>query len=257
VTVVVPIAGTPGRLEGRVAVVTGSSRGIGFGIAERLVAEGARVVLTARSPEPLAEAVTALGTDVACGVAGKVHDSAHRDDTIATAVDRFGRVDILVNNAGTNPVYGPLSDLDLDAARKILEVNVLGALSWTQRFAKAATEGGAVVNISSVSSFSHAPGIAFYGVSKAALNQLTRSLAAELGPTIRVNAVAPAVVKTRFAAALYEGREEQVAARYPMRRLGVPSDVASAVAYLVSDDASWVTGQVLSVDGGGLTVPSA
>jgi NAD(P)-dependent dehydrogenase (short-subunit alcohol dehydrogenase family) len=249
--VVAPIAGTPGRLAGRVAVVTGASRGIGFGIAERLVADGAKVVLTARSPEPLADAVTALGPDVACGVAGKAHDPAHRDEVLRTALDRFGRIDILVNNAGTNPVYGPLLDLDLDAARKILEVNVLGALAWTQLFASAATEGGAVVNISSVSAFSHAPGIAFYGVSKAALNQLTSSLAAELGPAIRVNAVAPAVVKTRFAAALYEGREEQVAARYPMKRLGVPSDVASAVSYLVSDDASWVTGQVLAVDGGG------
>ncbi|MBM7460370.1 SDR family oxidoreductase [Rhodococcus coprophilus] len=245
--------GAPRRLDGRVAVVTGASRGIGFGIAERLVAEGARVMLTARSPEPLAEAVAALGPEVACGVAGKAHDPAHRDEVMRVALDRFGRIDILVNNAGTNPVYGPLIDLDLEAARKILEVNVLAALAWTQRFAALTTEGGAVVNISSVSAFSHAPGIAFYGVSKAALNQLTRSLAAELGPAIRVNAVAPAVVKTRFAAALYEGREEQVAARYPMQRLGVPSDVASAVAYLASDDASWVTGQILSVDGGGLT----
>ncbi|MEE2032382.1 SDR family oxidoreductase [Rhodococcus chondri] len=248
---VVPSAGTPGRLAGRVAIVTGSSRGIGLGIAERLVADGAKVVLTARSPEPLADAVTALGSDVACGVAGKAHDPAHRDEVMRCAVDRFGRVDILLNNAGTNPVYGPLLDLDLDAARKILEVNVLGALAWTQRFAATAAEGGAVVNISSVSAFAHSPGIAFYGVSKAALNQLTRSLATELGPSICVNAVAPAIVKTRFAAALYEGREEQVAARYPMNRLGVPSDVASAVSYLVSDEASWVTGQVLSVDGGG------
>ena len=110
--------------------------------------------------------------------------------------------------------------------------------------------GGAIVNISSISGIRPAPGIAFYGVTKAALIHLTEELAVELAPKVRVNAVAPAVVKTRFATVLYEGREEQVASTYPLGRLGVPDDVASAVAFLASDDAAWITGQTLVLDGG-------
>jgi NAD(P)-dependent dehydrogenase (short-subunit alcohol dehydrogenase family) len=153
---------------------------------------------------------------------------------------------------GINPVHGPLIDLDLGAARKIVEVNALAALSWTQRAyaASMGTNGGAVVNVSSLAALRPAPGIGFYGASKAMLLHLTQELAAELAPAVRVNGVAPAVVKTRFAAALYEGREAEVAARYPMKRLGVPADVAGAVSFLLSDDAAWITGQVIVVDGG-------
>jgi NAD(P)-dependent dehydrogenase (short-subunit alcohol dehydrogenase family) len=243
----------PQRLVGRVAIVTGASRGIGLGIARRLVAEGARVALTARGAEALAEAVESLGgADFAIGVAGKGDNAAHQDDAIAQVQEAFGPVDILVNNTGINPVFGKLTELDLAAARKILEVNVLSTLSWVQKVCAAgmAVRGGAIVNVSSVSALRPAPGIAFYGVSKAAVNHLTVGLAAELGPTVRVNAVAPAVVKTRFAAELYEGREAQVAAQYPLGRLGEPEDVAAAVAFLVSPDASWVTGQTLVLDGG-------
>jgi NAD(P)-dependent dehydrogenase (short-subunit alcohol dehydrogenase family) len=241
------------RLAGRVAVVTGASRGIGLGIAHRLVAEGARVCITARGKEALDEAVVALGgPDVAIGVAGKGDDPEHQADAVAQVEEAFGPVDILVNNTGINPVYGRLIELDLKAARKILDVNVLSTLAWTQQVCGAgmAVRGGAVVNISSVSSIRPSPNISFYGVSKAAMNHLTACLAAELGPTVRVNAVAPAVVKTRFAAELYEGREEQVAAQYPLARLGLPEDIAGAVAFLVSPDASWITGQTLIVDGG-------
>ncbi|MDR7274675.1 SDR family oxidoreductase [Catenuloplanes atrovinosus] len=237
-------------LSGRTAVVTGASRGIGFGIARRLIDEGANVVITARKEEPLREAVARLG-DRAVGVAGKADDDEHRAEAIATAVRTFGPVDILVNNAGINPVAGPLADLDLGAARKTLDVNLLGALGWTQRAIKdGGMTRGAVVNICSVSGVTPSPGIAFYGVSKAALSHLTACLAVELAPGVRVNAVAPAVVKTRFAGALYEGREEAVAETYPLKRLGVPEDVAGAVAFLVSDAASWITGQTLVLDGG-------
>lgn len=241
------------RFEGKVAVVTGASRGIGLGIAERLVAEGAKVVVTARKQEALDEAVQQLGgDDVAMAVAGKGDDPEHQDDAIARTLERFGRIDMLVNNTGINPVYGPMIELDLDAARKIFEVNVLSALSWTQKVHKAwlGEHGGAVVNVSSVGGLKPAPGIGFYGSSKAMLNHVTQELAVELGPTIRVNAVAPAVVKTKFATALYEGKEEEVSAAYPLKRLGVPEDIGSVVAFLLSDDAGWLTGQVVVIDGG-------
>lgn len=240
-------------LKGRTAVVTGASRGIGLGIAQRLVDEGARVVLTARKPEALEEAVSALGgPDVALAVAGKADDPAHREEVVTRAVETFGSLDLLVNNAGINPAYGPLVDLDLDAARKIVEVNAIGALAWVQAAHRAwmGEHGGSVVNISSVSGVKPAPGISMYGASKAMMISLTESLAVELGPTIRVNAVAPAVVKTQFASALYEGREEEVSSQYPLKRLGVPEDVAGAVAFLLSQDADWITGQTLLIDGG-------
>ncbi|MDL9978461.1 SDR family oxidoreductase [Microbacterium candidum] len=240
-----------GRLEGKTAIVTGASRGIGFAVAQRLVAEGANVVITARGEEALRDAAAALGPR-ARFVAGKADDLAHQDEVIATALAEFGSADLMVNNTGINPAYGPLMELDLGIARKILDVNVIAALSWVQKLAAAwmGEHGGSIVNIASVAAVRAAPMIAMYGVSKAALVHLTEELAVELGPKIRVNAVAPAVVKTQFARALYEGREEQVASAYPLKRLGVPDDVGSVVAFLLSDDAGWMTGQTLIIDGG-------
>ncbi|MGZ4436087.1 MAG: SDR family oxidoreductase [Nocardioidaceae bacterium] len=242
-----------GRFEGKAAIVTGASRGIGLAIAERLVAEGARVTITARKPEALEEAVRSLGgPEHAIAVAGKGDDVAHQADAVRRTLEAFGSVDLLVNNAGINPAYGPMVELDLDAARKIFEVNCLAALSWVQQVHRAwmGEHGGSVVNVSSVAGLKPAPGIGFYGASKAMLSHLTQELAVELGPAIRVNAVAPAVVKTKFATALYEGREEEVASAYPLKRLGVPEDIGSVVAFLLSEDAAWLTGQILVVDGG-------
>ena len=241
------------RFEGKVALVTGASRGIGLGIAERLVADGAKVCITARKQEGLDEAVTALGgPGQAIAVAGRADDIEHQSNAFKRTIEAFGSVDLLVNNTGINPVYGPLVDLDLDAARKIIEVNCLAALSWVQQAHRAwmGEHGGSVVNVSSVAGLKPAPGIGFYAASKAMLSHITAELAVELGPDIRVNAVAPAVVKTRFAAALYEGREDQVAASYPLKRLGLPQDIGSVVAFLLSQDAAWVTGQIIVVDGG-------
>jgi NAD(P)-dependent dehydrogenase (short-subunit alcohol dehydrogenase family) len=238
--------------EPRAAIVTGASRGIGLAIAEALVKRGDKVCITGRNAEPLAEAVASLGADSAVFVAGKAHDSEHQDEVVAKTLETFGRIDYLVNNVGTNPVYGPMLDLDSAAVRKILDVNLISAFEWTQKVYRAwmKNNGGAVVNVASVAALRPAPGLGMYGLSKAAMKYLTEQLAVELGPTIRVNAVAPAVVKTVFARALYEGREAEVAARYPAGRLGVPSDVGNAVAYLLSDQASWITGQTWVLDGG-------
>ena len=241
------------RFEGTVALLTGASRGIGLAIAQRLVDEGAKVCVTARKQEALDAAIAQLGgPQHAIAVAGRADDLAHQRDAIAETIETFGSLDLLVNNTGINPAYGPLVGLDLDAARKIVEVNCIAALSWVQQAHAAwlGEHGGAIVNVSSLAGLKPAPGIGFYGASKAMLGHLTEELAVELGPTIRVNAVAPAVVKTAFATALYEGREEQVAAAYPLKRLGVPDDIASVVAFLLSADAAWVTGQTVVVDGG-------
>ncbi len=242
------------RFGGRVAIVTGSSRGIGLGIATRLAAEGARVCLTARKPEALAEAVAALGgPDRAIFVAGRADDPEHQGAAVAATVAAFGRIDVLVNNAGINPVAGPVASVDQAALLKTFGVNVGAALAWTGEACAAglgAHPGAAVVNVASVAGLRPSPPIGIYGASKAALIHVTAELALELAPRIRVNAVAPAVVKTVFAAALYEGREEKVSADYPLGRLGAPQDVAAAVAFLASDEASWVTGQTLTIDGG-------
>lgn len=249
------------RFEGKTAIITGASRGIGLAIAHRLVAEGARVCITARKPEPLREAAERFPEGSVIAVAGKADDPDHRGEVLDTVFREFGRLDVLVNNAGMNPVYGPLMELELDAARKIMEVNLYATLAWTQGayhhegldFASS----GSVVNVSSVTGQTPSSGIGFYGISKAAIEHLTRTLAVEMGPKVRVNAVAPAVVKTQFARALYEGKEDEVVAKYPLGRLGTPEDVAAAVAFLACADSDWITGQVINLDGGLLAAGGA
>jgi NAD(P)-dependent dehydrogenase (short-subunit alcohol dehydrogenase family) len=241
------------RFAGRTAIVTGASRGIGLAVAERLVRDGAHVVITGRNKEALDEAVVSLGGPAhVLGVAGKADDLEHQAQAVALTMETFGRVDFLVNNAGINPTYGPMVELDLAAARKTVEVNCISALAWAQVVHRAwmREHGGAIVNVSSVSGIKPAPNIGFYGASKAMLISITGLLAIELAPHIRVNAVAPAVVKTKFAHRLYEGKEEAVVAGYPLERLGEPDDIAGVVAFLLSSDADWMTGQTVVVDGG-------
>ncbi|MET8472811.1 SDR family oxidoreductase [Streptomyces sp. NPDC006422] len=237
---------------GRVALVTGASRGIGYGIAEALVARGDRVCITGRGEDALKEAVEQLGPERVIYVAGKAHDEAHQAAAVERTMEAFGRVDYLVNNAGTNPVFGPIAELDLNVARKVFDTNVVSALGFAQQTWKAwqKENGGAIVNIASVAGVSASPFIGAYGVSKAAMVNLTLQLAHEFAPVVRVNSIAPAVVKTKFAEALYEGREAEVAATYPMGRLGVPEDIGGAAAFLTSEQSSWITGQNLVVDGG-------
>ncbi len=246
-------------LRGRATLVTGASRGIGHAIAAELLTRGASVTITARKPDELAAAAKELVEGPAGGtaervlaVAGNAGSAESREEAVSRTVEAFGRLDILINNAGINPTYGPLVDADLDAVRKIFDINVVAALGYLQLAYRAwmAEHGGAVVNIASVAGLRSTGVIAAYGASKAALIRLTEELAWQLGPSIRVNAVAPAVVKTRFATALYSEGEDKVSAAYPMKRLGAPEDVAQMVGFLVSDAASWITGETVRVDGG-------
>ncbi|MGV4982026.1 SDR family oxidoreductase [Streptomyces sp. NPDC001709] len=240
------------ELSGKVALVTGASRGIGYGVAEALVARGDRVCITGRNEDALKEAVEQLGSDRVIGVAGKAHDLAHQTEAVERTMEAFGRLDFLVNNAGTNPVFGPIADVDLDVARKVFETNVVSALGFAQKtwHAWQKDNGGAIVNIASIAGLAPSPFIGAYGISKAAMINMTQQLAHEFAPRVRVNAIAPAVVKTKFAQALYENREEEAAAAYPLGRLGVPSDIGGAAAFLTSGQSDWITGQTLVVDGG-------
>jgi NAD(P)-dependent dehydrogenase (short-subunit alcohol dehydrogenase family) len=242
-------------LTDRTAIVTGATRGIGFGIAQELVHRGARVCITARKPDELDSAVEQLDPDaagLAIAARGSADDTEHQQATIDLVMEEWGRLDLLVNNAGINPQFGPLVDADLGAVRKIFEVNVISTLAWTQLAWRAwqRDNGGAVLNVASVGGVVPGPFIGAYNASKAALIHLTRQLAQELGPMVRVNGIAPAVIKTDFAKALYENDEAGLAVRYPMKRLGVPDDTSKLAAFLLSDDASWITGQTVVIDGG-------
>lgn len=239
-------------LAGRTAIVTGGSRGIGLAVARTLLDRGARVCLTGRNPETLRDARDTLGRDGVIVVAGKTDDPAHRSAVLERVVDELGAPDILVNNAAVNPTMGPLVDLDPRAAEKIWSANLLACLGWVTEFCSELAENtpAAVINISSFAALRPSPAIGMYGISKSAILQLTRELALELAPQVRVNAVVPALIQTDFAAKLYEGREHTLADNYPMRRLGRPEDVANAVAFLASMEASWITGASLVIDGG-------
>jgi NAD(P)-dependent dehydrogenase (short-subunit alcohol dehydrogenase family) len=238
-------------LTGRTAIITGASRGIGLAIAQQLAAAGADVVLTARKQEAADAAAAQVGHKaVGVGAHAVEEDAARR--CVDLTLERFGSIDILVNNAGTNPAYGPLIDQDHARFTKIFDVNLWAPLLWTSLVVKSwmGEHGGAIVNLASVAGIRSTGVIAAYGASKAALIRLTEELAWQLGPTIRVNAVAPGVVKTKFAAALVAGGEDQASSIYPMKRLGTPEDVAGLVGFLVSDDAAWITGETVRVDGG-------
>ncbi|HEV8558711.1 MAG TPA: SDR family oxidoreductase [Actinophytocola sp.] len=244
------------ELSGRTALVTGASRGIGYAVAAELARAGAAVTIMSRKAEDIAAAGERLASEIpgarVLAVPANAGRDEDRDEVVRRAVEEFGSLDILVNNTGINPVYGPLVEADLGAVRKIFDVNVVAALGFVQLAWKAwmAEHGGNVVNMSSVGGLRSTGVIAAYGASKAAMNHLTAELAWQLGPAVRVNGIAPATVKTRFAEALYVGREDEAAQAYPMKRLGTPEDVASLVVFLVSDKASWITGETVRVDGG-------
>jgi NAD(P)-dependent dehydrogenase (short-subunit alcohol dehydrogenase family) len=238
-------------LSGRTAIITGASRGIGLAIAERLAAAGANVVLTARKQESADAAAEQVGGG-AIGVAAHAVDEDAARHCVALALDRFGSIDILVNNAGTNPAFGPLIEQDHARFTKIFDVNLWAPLLWTSLAVKAwmADHGGAVVNTSSIGGMHQSPAMGLYNATKAALIHVTKQLALELSPRVRVNAICPGVVRTRLSEALWKDREAAVSAVTALGRVGEPADVAAAVAFLVSDQASWITGETMVIDGG-------
>jgi NAD(P)-dependent dehydrogenase (short-subunit alcohol dehydrogenase family) len=238
-------------LSGRIALVTGASRGIGLAIAAAYAAAGARVMLSSRKQDALDAVAAELPGEVAT-FAANAGDPEAAEACVAATVERLGGLDILVNNAATNPHYGPLVDIDLPRFDKTVQVNLRGPLVWTQAAWRAgmAEGGGSIINVSSVGGLRHQGGIGGYNVTKAGLVHMTRVFAAELGPKVRVNALAPGLVETDFARVLVETHGEALAARLPARRIGQPVDIAGAALWLASDLAAWVTGQVIGVDGG-------
>jgi NAD(P)-dependent dehydrogenase (short-subunit alcohol dehydrogenase family) len=238
-------------LTGRTAIVTGASRGIGLAAAQAISAAGANVVLTSRTQEA-ADAAAAQVGDNAIGVAAHAVDEPAARRCIDITLDKFGSLDILVNNAGTNPAFGPVIEQDHARFTKIFDVNVWAPILWASLATQAwmGEHGGVVVNTASVGGIRTGPNIGLYNASKAALIHITKQLALELSPKVRVNAIAPGVVRTKLAEALWKAHEDSVATSTPLGRIGEPDDVGNAILFLVSDASSWLTGEVMVIDGG-------
>ncbi|MEM6957297.1 MAG: SDR family oxidoreductase [Myxococcota bacterium] len=243
------------RLEGRAYVVTGASRGIGRAIAARIVAEGGKVVLVSRKQPALEEVAAELG-EGALPLACHTGSAEAIGAMIETAVERFGALHGLVNNAATNPYFGPLMNVEERAWDKTFDVNLKGYFACARgvvRHLLDSERGGSIVNVSSVLGTMAAPLQGVYGMTKAGVISMTQTLAAELGPKgVRVNAIAPGLVETKFAQVLVENAEirKLVIDRTTLKRIGQPEDIAGVAAFLLSDDAAYLTGQTLNVDGG-------
>lgn len=243
------------RLDDKVAIVTGASRGIGLAVVREFVDAGARVMMVSRKKAGLDEAAASFAdgaVEVFVANAGSPTDAGA---CVAATLQRFGRLDVLVNNAATNPFMGSAMDITASLIDKTVAVNERGPLLWTQQawHQAFAASAGVVVNIASVGAFRTVRGLAVYNMTKAALIYLTQQLAYELAPTVRVVGIAPGLVETSMASSL-EGLENRIA-QIPMRRIGAPTDIARAVTFVSSDFASWLTGQTIIVDGGGYLRP--
>lgn len=247
------------NLTGKVAIITGSSRGIGKAIAERMAEHGAKVVISSRKPEPCAEVAAAINKVRGAGTAISIPANISSKDELKHLVDettrQLGKVDIVVCNAASNPYYGPMAGIEDDQFRKILENNVI-ANHWLINFAvpqMIERKDGAVIIVSSIGGLRGSPVIGAYNVSKAADFQLARNLAVEYGPhNVRVNCIAPGLIKTDFAKALWENPDtlKRATSGSPLRRIGEPDEIAGAAVFLASAAGSFMTGQALVVDGG-------
>ena len=239
-------------LTGRTAVVTGGSRGIGKAIAAEFVAAGANVVLVSRREESLRAAAAELG-EQAAWCAASVRDADAPARALHVAIDRFGAVDILVNNAAVNPFFGPLLEISAEHLGVTAQANQAAPVLWTQAAVRAGLgqrENAAILNVASIGGLVTEPGLGYYNATKAALLHLTRQLAVELAPRIRVNSIAPGIVRTDMAKVLWEEHESEVRDRTPLNRIGEPADVAAAALFLCSASSAWITGSMLVVDGG-------
>jgi NAD(P)-dependent dehydrogenase (short-subunit alcohol dehydrogenase family) len=238
-------------LTGRTAIITGASRGIGLAAAQAIAEAGGNVVLTSRQQES-ADAAAAEVNGTALGVAAHAVDEQAAQRCIEVTLERFGSLDILVNNAGTNPSFGPVIDQDHARFAKTFDVNLWAPILWTALATRAwmGEHGGVVVNTASIGGMGFEANLGLYNASKAALIHLTKQLALELSPKVRVNAVAPGVVRTKLAEALWKDQENQLNSATALGRIGEPEDVGLVIAFLVSDAASWVTGETFVIDGG-------
>lgn len=236
-----------------VAIITGASEGIGFSIARRCADLGYQLVICGRREEPLAAAASDLSAHTqVVAVIGSITDPATVDRCCQAAVEQLGSLDVVVNNAAYVPVQGPVIDSDDDDIEAVWQTNVAAGLRLVRAAWKAAMaeRGGVVLNVGSLGGLALQPGMGLYGASKAGLHHLTRILAAELGPAVRVNAIAPGLVRTEGSRVGWEVAEATVIARSPLGRLGEPEDIADAAEFLIGAQSSWITGQVLVVDGG-------
>jgi len=238
------------NLAGRVALVTGGSKGIGQAIAATFAAAGAQVMISSRKEDALREAASKMDGEVAV-YAANAGDEAAPAACVAATIERFGTLDILVNNAATNPYFGPMVGISPSQFDKTIQVNLRGPLLWTQAAWDQCLKDkpGVVLNISSGGSVHVDPGLGVYNIAKAALNHMTRQLAAELAPT-RVVGIAPGLIETDFSKILVENYGDELRAKLPVRRLGLPQDIANLALLLVSSEGSYMTGETIMVDGG-------